>query len=89
MKPKSRNGTGDELRREYDLRRLLKDGVQGKYAARCRKGTNLVLLDPEVAKAFPTDSAVNEALRLVLRLSSLSVGTKKTAAKPPAAKTRV
>jgi hypothetical protein len=68
----------DDLRPEYDLGKLLKNGVQGKYAARCRKGTNLVLLDPEVAKAFPTDSAVNEALRLVLQLSQLSAGKKKT-----------
>jgi hypothetical protein len=88
MKTKSKNETGDELRPEYGLRRLLKDGVQGKYASRCRKGTNLVLLDPEVAKAFPTDSAVNEALRLVLRLSRVSVGTRKIAAKPRAARTR-
>jgi hypothetical protein len=87
MKTKSKNGTGDELRREYDLRRLLKDGAQGKYASRCREGTNLVLLDPEVAKAFPTDSAVNEALRLVLRLSNLPTGTKKHVDKPRAAKT--
>jgi hypothetical protein len=87
MKTKSKNGTDDELRREYDLRTLLKDGVQGKYASRCRKGTNLVLLDPEVAKAFPTDSAVNEALRLVLRLSNLSTGTRRTA-KPRAVKPR-
>lgn len=81
MKTKSKNGAADELRPEYDLRKLLKDGVQGKYAARCRKGTNLVLLEPEVAKAFPTDTAVNEALRLVLQLSRLSVTGKKTATK--------
>ena len=88
MKTKFKNGTADELRPEYDLRQLLKDGVRGKYAARCREGTNLVLLEPEVAKAFPTDSAVNEALRLVLQLSRLSIGSKKTAAKPHAAKMR-
>lgn len=78
MKTKSKDGMDDDLRPEYDLRKLLRNGVQGKYAARCRKGTNLVLLDPEVAKAFPTDSAVNEALRLVLQLSRLSAGNKKT-----------
>jgi hypothetical protein len=78
MKTKSKNEMDDDLRPEYDLRKLLKNGVQGKYAARCRKGTNLVLLDPEVAKAFPNESAVNEALRLVLQLSRLSSGKKKT-----------
>ena len=56
---------------EYDLRQLLKTGVEGKYAERYRQGTNIVLLEPEVARAFPTDSAVNKALRLVLRLTKV------------------
>lgn len=58
----------DELRSEYDMKSLLKGGVRGKYAARYRAGTNLVLLEPEVAKAFPNDKAVNEALKLVMKL---------------------
>ncbi len=61
----------DELRPEYDLRELLKGGVRGKYVARYRAGTNLVLLDPDVAKAFPDQAAVNEALRLVIRLGEI------------------
>lgn len=61
----------DELRPEYDLGMLLKDGVRGKYAERYRAGTNLVLLDPDVAKAFPDDAAVNEALRLVIQLGEI------------------
>ena len=61
----------DELRPEYDLRSLLKGGVRGKYAARYAAGTNLVLLEPEVAKAFPTDQAVNEALKLVMKLKQV------------------
>ncbi|MBX7235564.1 MAG: hypothetical protein K1X65_14355 [Caldilineales bacterium] len=61
----------DELRPEYDLHTLLKDGVRGKYAARYREGTNLVLLEPDVASAFPDEAAVNEALRLVIRLTEL------------------
>jgi len=88
MKTKSEAGTADDLRPEYDLGQLLKSGVQGKYAARFREGTNLVLLEPEVAKAFPNDSAVNEALRLVLQLSRLSAKGKKTAAKARTVKTR-
>jgi len=44
----------------------MKGGVRGKYVARLRKGSNLVLLDPEVAAAFPSAEAVNEALRGVL-----------------------
>lgn len=61
----------DELRPEYDMKSLLKDGVRGKYAERYHSGTNLVLLEPEVAKAFPNDKAVNEALRLVIKLTKL------------------
>ena len=61
----------DELRREYDMKSLLKGGVRGKYAARYRAGTNLVLLEPEVAKAFPNDKAVNDALKLVMKLKQV------------------
>ncbi|HTY24097.1 MAG TPA: hypothetical protein VMC85_13265 [Desulfomonilaceae bacterium] len=71
MKRKSKDEKTDDLRPEYDLRELLKGGVQGKYADRYREGTNLVLLDRDVAKAFPTDEAVNEALRLVIQLTKL------------------
>jgi hypothetical protein len=55
----------DELRSEYDLSQL-KGGVRGKYAERYRAGTNLALLAPGVRQAFPTDAAVNEALRTVM-----------------------
>jgi hypothetical protein len=63
----------DELRPEYNLSELLKDGERGKYAERYKAGTNLVLLDPDVAHAFPTAKAVNEALRLVLQMAKLPV----------------
>ena len=52
----------DEMLPEYDF----SGGVRGKYAARYREGTNLVLLDPDVAKAFHDSAAVNEALRRYL-----------------------
>ncbi len=68
-----REDLSDELRPEYDLPPLLKDGVRGKYAAAFARGTNLVLLAPDVARAFPTEEAVNEALRLVMRLAALPV----------------
>ena len=71
MKKSSKDEEGDELRPEYDLGDLLKTGVQGKYAARFGEGTNLVLLAPDVAGAFTTEKAVNDALRLVIRLSKL------------------
>lgn len=63
----------DDLRPEYDMTALLKDGVRGKYAAAYAQGTNLVRLAPDVAEAFPTEEAVNEALRLVIRLAELPV----------------
>ena len=52
----------DELRPEY-CREDLGPGVRGKYLESFRSGTNLVLLQPDVAKAFPTEEAVNDALR--------------------------
>ena len=57
----------DELRPEYDAS-VLKNGVRGKYLAQYRSGTNLVLLAPDVAKAFPTEQAVNEGLRRLMQL---------------------
>ena len=61
----------DDLRTEYNMKTLLKDGVRGKYAKKYREGTNLVLLEPDVAKAFPNEKAVNEALRLVIKLNEV------------------
>lgn len=57
----------DELRREYDLSKL-QGGVRGKYAARYRAGTNLVLLSPDVAEHFPDEQSVNTALRTLIRV---------------------
>jgi hypothetical protein len=68
---KKRSEQKDELRSEYDMKSLLKNGVRGKYAASYRAGTNLVLLEPEVAKAFPNDKAVNDALKLVMKLKQV------------------
>jgi hypothetical protein len=70
MKKKS-DEMNDELRPEYDMKSLLKDGMRGKYAKKYREGTNLVLLEPDVAKAFPNEKAVNEALRLVIKLNEV------------------
>jgi hypothetical protein len=58
----------DELRREYDLSNV-KGGVRGKYVARFRAGTNLVLLSPDVAKHFPDEQSVNAALRTLIRVA--------------------
>ena len=69
MKKANRKSANDMLP-EYDFASM-KGGVRGKYAARYRGGTNLVLLDPEVAEAFPTDDAVNQALRAVLSMTQV------------------
>ena len=51
------------MRDHYDFSK----GVRGKYAKRYQQGTNVVLLDPDVAKEFPDAAAVNKALRHLLR----------------------
>jgi hypothetical protein len=83
MKTMSQDESIDELLPEYDLRELLKGGVRGKYVERYRAGTNLVLLEPDVAKAFPSDQAVNEALRLVLKLTQIPQVKESTATVVP------
>jgi hypothetical protein len=54
-----------EMRAEYDFASM-KGGVRGKYVKRLREGTNIVLVEPDVAAAFPSANAVNEALRGIL-----------------------
>ena len=49
----------EDVRQEYDFSR----GEQGKYAARCAEGSNVVVLDPDVAAAFPNAESVNRAPR--------------------------
>ena len=68
---KQRNEMNDELRAEYDLGQLLKRGVRGKYAKSYHAGSNVVMLDPDVRKAFRNERAVNEALRLVIELRKI------------------
>ena len=80
MKKEISTDTEDELRPEYDFRELLKGGVRGKYVERYRAGTNVVLLAPDVAQAFPTEDAVNEALRLVMRISKIPTGIERSSA---------
>ncbi len=59
----------DELRPEYDAADL-KGGVRGKHLDRYRAGTNLARLEPDVRAAFPSDEAVNEALRSLIKSGS-------------------
>ncbi len=67
MKAKS-NVSSDDMRAEYDFD--YSKAVRGKYYRRLLKeGANVVVLDPDVAKAFRSSAAVNEALRSLLRMS--------------------
>jgi len=61
-----KNNDDYELREEYDLSKL-PIMPKGRYAPERRVGSNLILLEPELARAFPTDEAVNKALRLILQ----------------------
>lgn len=62
----------DEMRPEYDLRKLKFVG-RGIYAERFRAGTNIALLDRDVREAFPDDESVNEALRVIAKAAKRRV----------------
>ena len=53
----------DEMRPEYDLR----GGVRGKYYSQYMQGTNIILLDSDVAAVFPDSESVNQALRILMK----------------------
>ena len=63
---KTKSDPANDMRSEYDFASM-KGGIRGKYVERVREGTNIVLIEPEVVEAFPTEQAVNEALKGVLR----------------------
>jgi hypothetical protein len=65
----------DDLRPEYDF----SQGVRGKHHAAYKAGTNVVLLEDDVAKAFPDASSVNEALRMLLKVAKKHLPAKRTA----------
>ena len=77
---KANRKVSDDLRAEYK-RSDFKTLVRGKYASRVNEASNVVVLDPQVARAFPNDKAVNTALRGLLR-------RKKGAARPTTRSTR-
>ncbi len=63
-KPSKRRAS--EMRTEYDF----SAGVRGNYVARYRRGTNVVLLDPELLDAFPDSKSVNDALRALVAIAT-------------------
>jgi hypothetical protein len=64
---KGKSSRSDDMRREYKRSDFPKGLVRGKYAARVAAKSNIVRLDPEIAEAFPTSKAVNEALGAMLK----------------------
>ncbi len=65
MKKASAKGLDNDLRPQYDLSQL-KGGVRGKYYRQAIAGTNLVLIEPQLADVFPDTESVNRALRLLV-----------------------
>lgn len=63
------------MKKEYDF----KKGVRGKYLKRFNEGTNLVRLDPELKKHFPSSEAVNKALKSILEAVDFAKKEKKRA----------
>ena len=61
-----------DLRPEYDLT-LFKRGVRGKYYQQAMAGTNVVLIEPDLAEIFPDAAAVNRALRLLVQAAKAAV----------------
>ena len=66
----------EEMRKEYKRKDLGK-GIRGKYFDEYKKGTNLILLSPDVAEVFPDDASVNEALRSLMKIALQSTGLTK------------
>ena len=76
MKPKKLNTANDDLRPEYDFD--FSKAERGRYAHRLKvEGSNLVLVEPDLAKSFPDSASVNAALRSVMEFAKLSAGLTK------------
>jgi hypothetical protein len=87
MRKASAKSAKDELRAEYDLTKL-KGGVRGKYYQRAMAGTNLVLVDPDLAKVFPDAASVNRALRVLRDAADATTGQPRRARRAPARRKR-
>ena len=86
MKKVSAKRRSDDLRPEYDLSRLT-GGVRGKYFRRATAGTNLVLIEPELADVFPDAESVNRALRLLVNTAQAAAVLKPRRAGAPKKRT--
>jgi len=74
MKKASAKRLDDDLRPEYDLSKL-KGGVRGKYYQQAVAGTNLMLIEPELAEVFGDAESVNRALRLLVDTAAAAAGS--------------
>ena len=75
MKKEPAANPSDDLRPEYDLSQL-KGGVRGKYYRRATSGTNLVLIEPDLASLFPDADAVNQPLRVIAEAARSATDSK-------------
>ena len=82
MKKASAKKNNNDLRPEYDLSKL-KGGVRGKYYRQATAGTNLVLIEPELANVFPDTESVNRALRLLADTAASATGKTRQRGKAP------
>ena len=78
MNQRRKAESDDDLLPEYDF----KGAVRGKYYERYRQGTNVVLLDPDIAAVFRDSAAVNQTLRLLVSLAKAKAGQKLTGRRP-------
>lgn len=84
---KSKSASKDWLRPEY-TRSDFGPVVRGKYANRSRVSTNVVVLDPQVARVFPNEQAVNNALRGLIGLARSCLRPRSSAIRPRSKPTR-
>jgi hypothetical protein len=77
MARKPRAVVDKDMLPEYDF----SGGVRGKYYGRYQQGTNLVLLEPDIAEAFPDSASVNRALRVLVNVAATTVAKPKRAGK--------
>ncbi|HKZ79520.1 MAG TPA: hypothetical protein VJ793_24790 [Anaerolineae bacterium] len=84
---KPRDPNDYELRDEYDFSKMT-IVAKGRYAPHRRLGKNVVLLAPDVVRAFPSDESVNEALRLVMQIAKIPSKRRAKVAHTPKAKAR-
>lgn len=82
MKKASKARQNDDLRPEYDLT-ALGPMVRGKYYRQAMAGTNLILIEPELARVFPDSESVNRALRLLMETAEASAAPARTHRRTP------